>query len=91
MRETLAKTSGEGYALACEALGAADLRAEAAKIKVPTLVMCGENDIPSFLESARWLTANIVGAKLVWLPRARHASVIECPQLAVDLLREFLA
>jgi 3-oxoadipate enol-lactonase len=90
VRDTLEKTSGEGYALACEALGAADLRAEALKIKQPTLVMCGENDIPSFLDSARWLAANIAGAKLAWLPRARHASVIECPELAITLLREFL-
>ena len=90
VRETLAKTAGEGYALACEALGAADLRAQARKIKVPTLVMCGEDDIPSFLDAARWLAANIAGAKLAWLPRARHASVIECPDLAVGLLREFL-
>jgi 3-oxoadipate enol-lactonase len=90
VRDTLEKTSGEGYALACEALGAADLRTEAVKIKAPTLVMCGENDIPSFLDSARWLAANIAGAKIAWLPRARHASVIECPELAVSLLREFL-
>jgi 3-oxoadipate enol-lactonase len=90
VRDTLERTSGEGYALACEALGAADLRTEALKIKPPTLVMCGENDIPSFLDSARWLAANIDGAKLAWLPRARHASVIECPELAVNLLREFL-
>ena len=90
VRETLGKASGEGYALACEALGAADLRAQAPKIKAPTLVMCGENDIPSFLESARWLAANIADAKLAWLPRARHASVIECPKLAIGLLREFL-
>jgi 3-oxoadipate enol-lactonase len=90
VRKTLETASGEGYALACEALGAADLRADALKIKAPTLVMCGENDIPSFLESARWLAGNIAGAKLAWLPRARHASVIECPELAVTLLREFL-
>jgi 3-oxoadipate enol-lactonase len=90
VRDTLQKTSGEGYALACEALGAADLRTEAVKIKAPTLVMCGENDIPSFLDSARWLATNIAGAELAWLPGARHASVIECPELAVSLLREFL-
>ena len=90
VRETLQKTPGEGYALACEALGAADLRADVSRIKAPTLVMCGENDIPSFLDSARWLADNIQGAKLAWLPQARHASVIECPELAVRLLREFL-
>ena len=74
-----------------QALGAADLRADVPKIEAPTLVICGENDIPSFLESARWLAGNIKGAKLEWLPGARHASVIECPELAVKLLREFLS
>lgn len=90
VRETLQKTSGEGYALACEALGAADLRDEAAKIMAPTLVICGENDIPSFLNSARWLAGTIKEAKLAWLQQARHASVIECPDLAVKLLGDFL-
>jgi 3-oxoadipate enol-lactonase len=90
VRETLQKTSGEGYALACEALGAADLRDDAGRITAPTLVMCGENDIPSFLESARWLAGNIKNAKLAWLPQARHASVIECPELAVKLIGDFL-
>jgi len=90
VRETLLKTSGEGYALACEALGAADLRADAAQIRPPTLVMCGEDDIPSFLDSARWLASNIAGATLAWLPQARHASVLECPDLAEKLLSDFL-
>lgn len=90
VRETLQRTSGEGYALACEALGAADLRNDAGKITAPTLVMCGENDIPSFLESARWLVGNIENATLAWLPQARHASVIECPELAVKLIGDFL-
>lgn len=90
VRETLQKTSGEGYALACEALGAADLRDEAANILAPTLVICGENDIPSFLDSTRWLAGTIKEAKLAWLQQARHASVIECPDLAVKLLGDFL-
>jgi 3-oxoadipate enol-lactonase len=90
VRETLQQTAGEGYALACGALDAADLPADAAKIQAPTLVVCGENDIPSFLDSARWLTANIKGAKLAWIPQARHASVIECPGQAVKLLGDFL-
>jgi 3-oxoadipate enol-lactonase len=90
VRETLLSASGEGYALACEALGGADLRANAANIHAPTLVVCGENDIPSFLDSARWLATNINGAKLAWIPQARHASVIECPDRAIRLFSEFL-
>jgi len=90
VRSALARCSGEGYALACEALAAADLRADAERIKAPTLVVCGEDDIPSFLDAARWLQQNITGAKLAWIPGTRHASVIEKPEQALDLMRGFL-
>lgn len=90
VRDALLKTSGEGYALACEALRAVDLREDAANVRAPTQVVCGENDIPSFLDAARWLAANIKSAKLAWIPKARHASVIECPDLAVNLFEQFL-
>ncbi|HEY4737186.1 MAG TPA: hypothetical protein VIH63_07310, partial [Xanthobacteraceae bacterium] len=90
VRDTLVRCSGEGYALACEALAAADLRDDAKRIGAPTLVVCGEEDIPSFLDAARWLAANIPDAKSAWLARARHASVLERPQKALTLLRAFL-
>jgi 3-oxoadipate enol-lactonase len=90
VRTALARTSGEGYALACEALGAADLRPLARQIAAPTLVLCGADDIASFLDAARWLTENIRGTRLAWLPGARHASVLEKPDEAVALMREFL-
>jgi 3-oxoadipate enol-lactonase len=90
VRTTLAQTAGEGYALACEALAAADLRPIAARIKAPTLVICGDDDIPSFLDSARWLASNIKGARLEWIGKAKHASVIERPSEAVAIMRSFL-
>ena len=90
VRETLARCPSEGYALACEALAAADLREDAKRIGVPTLVVCGEDDIPSFLDAARWLAANIAGAKSAWIPRSRHASVLERPDEGLRLLRDFL-
>jgi len=82
--------SGEGYALACEALAAADLRESAARIKAPALVVCGDQDIPSFLDSARWLAANIKGARLEWLGPARHCSILEQPAAFRKILRAFL-
>jgi 3-oxoadipate enol-lactonase len=90
VRDTLARCPGEVYALACEALAAADLRDDAKRIAAPTLVICGDEDIPSFLEAARWLAANISRAKSAWIPSARHASVLERPDEAVKLLRNFL-
>jgi 3-oxoadipate enol-lactonase len=86
----LGRSSGEGYALACEALAAADLRAGAARIAASTLIVCGDDDIPSFLQAARWLQQNIADTKLEWIPGTRHASVIEKPEQAIRLLRDFL-
>jgi len=91
VRDTLERCSGEGYAHACEALAAADLRGLAATIRAPTLVVCGEQDIPSFLDAARWLKANIANAKLAWLAPAQHASILEQPDAFRRTLRDFLA
>lgn len=90
VRDVLSRTSGEGYALACEALGRADLRDRAAKIAAPTLVLCGDDDIPSFLDAARWLSANIANAQLAWIPGTRHASILEKPNEALRAMRAFL-
>jgi 3-oxoadipate enol-lactonase len=90
VRETLARCPGEGYALACEALKAADLRALAPNIAARTLVVCGDDDIPSFLDAARWLAATIPAAELAWIKGAKHASVIERPREARRLMRTFL-
>jgi len=90
VRETLARAPGEGYALACEALKAADLRALAPKIAARTLVVCGDDDIPSFLEAARWLAETVPHAELAWIKGARHASVLESPVEALRLMRTFL-
>jgi 3-oxoadipate enol-lactonase len=90
VRAALARCSGEGYAKACEALARGDLETLAPQIKSPTLVVCGDDDIPSFLDAARWLAGNVPGAELAWIAGTRHASVLEKPQDGVALMRGFL-
>jgi 3-oxoadipate enol-lactonase len=90
VRATLARCSGEGYALACEALARADLKDLAVRITSPTLVLCGDDDIPSFLDAARWLAAHIAGSELRWIAATRHASVLEKPREAIALMKAFL-
>jgi 3-oxoadipate enol-lactonase len=90
VRAALARCSGEGYALACEALARADLQELAPRIASPTLILCGDDDIPSFIDAARWLAAHIPGSELAWIPATRHASVLEKPQQALALMRSFL-
>jgi len=91
VRETLERCSGEGYALACAALRAADLRAIVPKIRAPTLVFCGDQELPPFKEAAQWLTRSIGGARFQALGPARHCSILEQPQAFRHALKEFLA
>jgi 3-oxoadipate enol-lactonase len=91
VRDAFARCPGEGYARACEALAAADLRELTPKITATTLVICGEQDIPSFLDAARWLGTNIRGARVAWLAPARHASILEQPAQFERALDAFLA
>ena len=91
VRDTLNRCSGEGYARACEALGAADLRPLAPTIKSPTLVLCGDQEMPPFQEAARWLAATIPGARHRLLGPARHCSILEQPEEFRRLVRDFLA
>lgn len=90
VRNTLMRCNGEGYALACEALAAADLRTALAAIEAKTLVICGDDDIPSFLDAAHLLADSIDDATLSWIPGTRHASVLEKPAEAMQLMRAFL-
>jgi 3-oxoadipate enol-lactonase len=91
VRDTFRACSGEGYALACEALGAADLRNLAPRIASPTLVICGSAESDAFKDAARWLGEHITGARVEFVAEAAHASVLEQPVVIEKLLREFLA
>jgi 3-oxoadipate enol-lactonase len=90
VRDTFRACSGEGYALACEALGAADLRDLTPRISAPTLVICGNDESDAFKDAARWLAQHIAGARLEFVRDAAHASVLEQPVVIEILLREFL-
>ncbi len=90
VRDCFAADSGEGYALACAALGAADLRPLATNIAAPTLVVCGDQESAAFQDAARWLESNIENARLIWMSPARHASVLQQPTAFVAAARAFL-
>jgi 3-oxoadipate enol-lactonase len=90
VRKCFEAASGEGYALACEALAAADLRPILRAIAAPTLVVCGREDLPSFIDAAHLLSREINQAELLWLEPARHASILEQPPDFMAALLPFL-
>ena len=61
------------------------------KIKVPTLVIVGERDIPEFREVARHMADNIAGAELVVIPNVGHMSNMEAPAAVNEAILSFLA
>ena len=90
IRSVLLGTTSEGYTGCCAALRDFDSTAELGKIKTPTLVIIGENDVSTPLTgNADALLRNITGARLVRLPAA-HLSNLEAPKSFTAALLGFL-
>lgn len=71
-----------------ERAGVAD---ELHRVRVPTLVLVGEEDTATTPEKARRLCDGIAGAELVVVPRAGHMSSLENPEAVTGALERFLA
>ena len=91
VRDCFARCSGEAYALACEALAAADLVDLLPRIGARTMVVCGTEESAAFKQAAQLMETDIPDASPLWLGPARHASVLEQPSAFAAAMREFLA
>lgn len=60
-------------------------------IRVPTLILVGEEDLATPRERSERMRAAILGAELVVVPRAGHSAPIENPEAVTAALGEFLA
>lgn len=78
------------YAAAYRVFAEADEGVDLAKIRKPTLVVTGENDIGSNPRMARRMHEAIVGSRLIILPELRHSVLLEAPETIADLLLDFL-
>jgi 3-oxoadipate enol-lactonase len=87
--EMLLETGREGYIAACAAVRDSDLRSSAADVRVPTLVVAGEQDVATPPAEGRWLAERIPGARYLELPAA-HLSNIEARTLFNQSVIEFL-
>lgn len=61
------------------------------KIKVPTLVIVGEEDKTLPIWKSRRIANSISGAELVLIPQAGHLSTIENPAPVTDAVTRFLS
>lgn len=79
----------EGYAACCAAIRDADLSAEVAAIRAPTLVVAGSQDPATPPAEVHLLADAITGAQYVELP-ASHLSNLEAPEAFTAALTRFL-
>jgi len=86
----LRENHAPSYAAAYTVFSTTDLGDRLHAIRVPTLVATGEHDIGSNTRMARFMRAQIPGAKLEILPELRHSILLEAPELVTALVRGFV-
>ena len=92
IREMAERTGVEAYVRQQKAIIARpDFQPGLAKIKCPTLVLCGREDLLTPLENSEQMAAAIPGAKLVVVEECGHMSTLERPQEVNRELRKWLA
>lgn len=92
LKEAILKTSPRGIADALAGLAArADSTPLLREIRVPTLVVCGEEDTITPVADSEALQKAIAGAKLKLIPKAGHLSNMENPTAYNEALLSFLA
>lgn len=60
------------------------------EIKVPTLVIGGEDDEMTPLRYSQFLSDNITNASMVAIPNAGHMVMLEHPEIVTDAIKNFL-
>ena len=79
LRDTLRKTSPQGYIGCCEAIRDMDQGDSIGAVTAPTLIVAGKHDPATNVEAAEFIRDRIKGSKLAVL-EAAHISNIEQPE-----------
>ena len=90
VRGMLLSTPAEGYAGACEALQAMDLRNDLSRIEKPTLVIAGADDQATPVQQSREIGRHIRHSKLVVIPGASHLANVVQPEAFTKHILSFL-
>jgi 3-oxoadipate enol-lactonase len=79
------------YAATCEMLGDADLRHYQASMRMPTSVIVGEEDYAAPVAMSEQIQRAMPNATLSVLPKVRHLTPIECPDVIADEILALMA
>jgi 3-oxoadipate enol-lactonase len=91
LRDVVERTPGEGYAGCAEAIAAMDQTADLRRIRAPTLVVGGGQDVATpAAEHSAPIAAAIPGARLEILDAAPHLASVERPDEVTRVVLEHL-
>ncbi len=91
VRAMIRGTNPRGYAGCCAAISVLDLTDRLAGIKLPALVVVGEEDQGTPVAASRTIHDGIAGSELVIIPSASHLSNMEQPEVFTKSVTGFLA
>jgi 3-oxoadipate enol-lactonase len=89
-REAFLRTDPEVLRAACAALAALDLRPELAKVKVPVLVLVGEQDEATPPPMSHELAAGLPNAQLKVIAGCAHVPQLQAPAVFLEAIGDFL-
>jgi pimeloyl-ACP methyl ester carboxylesterase len=89
VRESLMRQDAQGYARSCEALAAAQ-SAALEDIKVPVLLVTGDEDSVAPPSTVNEMARRLPNARVVVLNRCGHWTTFERPTECAQQLEEFL-
>jgi len=79
-----------GFALMVESIAEADLSGVLPRVDVPTLIVCGDQDVRAPLGVAQALASKISGSRLVVLPDTGHVCTVEASEMVTSEIANFL-
>jgi 3-oxoadipate enol-lactonase len=91
VRTRIRTTSPRGYAGCCAAIAQLDLTDKISAIKLPTLIVVGEEDQGTPVAASQAIHGKIVGSQLEIIKSAAHLSNLEQPEAFTRIVTSFLA
>ena len=90
VRTMIRRTPPQGYAGCCAAISALDLTDRLPAIKLPTLIVVGEEDTVTPPSAAAEMHRAIAGSELVTIPETGHLANLEQPEAFDAAMAHFL-
>jgi 3-oxoadipate enol-lactonase len=89
-RMMIGRVSTGGYVGCCAAIRDTDFRGQIGMITARTLVLCGNHDVSTTVDEAKYIYNNIQGSQIYYLDAA-HLSNIECPEYFSNSVVNFIS